>query len=170
MAGLGHEPSFVNDRFRTRPLAAGTFRNSSEQVDNQCPYGDVRVASKKKQGNRPHKDGPSGPVDGFRNRVRGAVAAFKRLPVGLKAEQRWTSEQRAVGVLNRALNDARRKLPSSELKSFEAWADGFMKAQLQAHAIGTSPALLGVLPTKPAPVTLASAVDFHPKLTPEGAA
>ena len=34
---MGHEPSFVNDRFRTRHLAAGTFRNSAEQVDNQCP-------------------------------------------------------------------------------------------------------------------------------------
>lgn len=117
------------------------------------------MASKKKRSNRQYKDGPSGPADGFRNRVRGALAAFKKLPFGEKAEQRWTSEQRAVGVLNRALNDARRMLPSAELRAFEAWADAFMKAQLQAQAIGTSPSLLGVLPTKPAPVTLASALS-----------
>lgn len=117
------------------------------------------MASKKKRSNRKYKDGPSGPADGFRNRVRGALAAFKKLPFGEKAEQRWTSEQRAVGVLNRALNDARRMLPSAELRAFEAWADAFMKAQLQAQAIGTSPSLLGVLPTKPAPVTLASALS-----------
>jgi hypothetical protein len=117
------------------------------------------VVSKKKRGNRLHKDEPSGLADGFRNRVRGAVAAFKKLPVGQKAEQRWTSEQRAVGLMNRALNDARRRLPTGELRAFEAWADAFMKTQLQAQAIGTSPALLGVLPTKPAPVTLASALS-----------
>jgi len=116
------------------------------------------VDSKKKRRNRQLKDGPSGPADGFKNRVRGAVAAFKKLPVGQKAEQRWTTEQRAVGVLNRALNDARRRLPPAELTAFEAWADAFMKAQLQAQAIGTSPALLGVLPTKPAPIALASAL------------
>ena len=117
------------------------------------------MASKKKRENRMHKDGPSGPADGFRNRVRGAMAAFKKLPVGQMAEQRWSSEQRAVGVLNRALNDARRILPSGELRVFEAWADAFMKAQLKAQTIGTSPTLLGVLPTKPAPVPLASALS-----------
>lgn len=117
------------------------------------------MVSKKKRGNRLHKEEPSGLADGFRNRVRGAVAAFKKLPVGQKAEQRWTSEQRAVGLINRALNDARRRLPTGELRAFEAWADAFMKTQLQAQAIGTSPALLGVLPTKPAPVTLASALS-----------
>jgi hypothetical protein len=117
------------------------------------------VASKKKRGNNLHKSGSSDPGEGFRNRVRGAVAAFKKLPVGQKAEKRWASEQRAVGVLNGALNDARRLLPTGELRAFEAWADAFMTAQLQAQAIGTSPALLGVLPTKPAPVTLASALS-----------
>ncbi|WP_311223068.1 MULTISPECIES: hypothetical protein [unclassified Acidovorax] len=117
------------------------------------------MASKKKRGNRPNQHGASGPADALKNRVRGAVAAFKKVPVGQNAERRWASEQRAVGALNRALNDARRKLHLGALRAFEAWADVFIKAQLQAQAIGTSPALLGVLPTKPASVTLASALN-----------
>lgn len=117
------------------------------------------MASRKKRGNRSNRDSASGPADALKNRVRGAVATFKKVPFGQNAEQRWSSEQRAVGVLNRALNDARRRLPLGALRAFEAWADSFIKDQLQAHAIGTSPALLGLLPTKPAPVTLASALN-----------
>ena len=117
------------------------------------------MANKKKRGNRSNQDGASGPTDALKNRVRGAVATFKKVPVGQNAEQRWTSEQRAVGVLNRALTDARLRLRPGTLRAFEAWADSFIKAQLQAQAIGTSPALLGVLPTKPAPITLTSALN-----------
>ena len=117
------------------------------------------MASKKKRSNRLNQGRPSDPADALKNRVRGAVAAFKKLPFGHNSEQRWTSEQRAVGVLNRALNDARRKLQPGALRTFEAWVEAFMKVQLQAQAIGTSPALLGVLPSKPATVTLASALE-----------
>ncbi len=68
------------------------------------------MVSRKKQGNRPQKNGSSSPSEGFRNRVRGAVAAFKKLPVGQRSELRWASEQRAIGVLNRAMSDARQRL------------------------------------------------------------
>jgi len=74
------------------------------------------VTSKKKRGNRPNQHGASGSAAALKNRVRGAVATFKKVPVGQSADQRWTSEQRAVGVLNRALNDARQRLSLGALR------------------------------------------------------
>lgn len=117
------------------------------------------MVSKKKRSNRPAQNRASSPTNTLKNRVRGAVATFKRVPVGQNAVQKWASEQRAVGVLNRALNDARQSLPTDKLRAFEAWVDEFIKAQLQTQTIGTSPVLLGIFPTKPTSAPLASALN-----------
>jgi len=111
--------------------------------------------NKKKRINRPRS---SGALEALQNRVRGAVALLKTVPAGKKAEEKWIWDQRAIGSLNKALNDARRKLNHGGLEKFEAWADEFARAQLQAEKIGTSPALLGVFPTKPSSMTLAAAL------------
>lgn len=99
-----------------------------------------------------------GAAEALKNRVRGAVAALKSVPSGKDAEKKWISDQRAVGTLNKALNDARRKLPAGRLRTFEAWADEFTRAQLQADKIGTTPALLGILPSQPSSISLAAAL------------
>jgi hypothetical protein len=115
------------------------------------------VVSKNKK-NRNPRTATVGAAEAFKNRVRGAVAALKTVPTGNKAEKKWISDRRAVGALNRTLNDARRKLSPGALRTFEAWADEFTRAQLQAETIGTTPSLLGVLPTKPPVISLAAAL------------
>ncbi|WP_372827762.1 hypothetical protein [Polaromonas sp.] len=96
----------------------------------------------------------SGVAEGLKNRVRGAIASLKTVPSGKDPEQKWVADQRAAGALNKALSDARKRLPAGPLRRFEVWVDEFTKAQLQAERIGTTTALLGILPKKPAALPL----------------